>query len=1221
MRIKKFFIYLLLLQLIVVAIPTNTTAVYAYEQEYELIKIENPGFELVNKDGTFPGWTSTIIGEDDGLQTEALAENASEYVKSGNQSVKLVDHSPKKGMAFKSNKISIKGGNYYRLKTSVFAEEKSVRIYIKFFNENGIEIPGSDANILANTPKVWKSEQLEAYAPPEASFAEIWFYKSNAGQGTVIYIDDVEFSKKVEMNTEELDVPYNDNPVNLGETVNIGLSQAAMFAEGKDGRLYHYITSSGTPSAFTVVDALTGEQIYTERVSGAGDTIWGIDQGKDGNIYFAASGKLFRYLVDEKKVEIVGTNPTGNTTMYDIKASSDGKIYGSTFHSTNQGKVFEYNIETDEFKDLGIIKEGQNYARGLGVTDKYIYIGVGEYSHLMKYDRETEQITEINIPEESGTKRMLSQIEIVSGKLFVYAGDRVHILNEDDESYIRTITFQNRISPASSTNADKVYFKDGERFYYYDLKKDIIGEVTSINQPLPDTEFKAHQWLTPKKGEFAGKEVLFSMAAYGETLLFEPISGDFSTHIAKLPTIGTPINTLEYKDGLLFMGGFQRGMSIYDTAKEKLIHEYPTFHQAESIGFLGDSIYFGTYTGAKMYRMDLTNEIDYNQFGWGNPGLALQISNQNRPYVMEAGNDKLYIGTFPSGGTFEGALTIIEEVKDNATGKVIDVKSKTFPNIADNRIIIGMAYHKGNLFGSTTVYSGSGSINPPPLQDNATIFKFNTDTEEIEKSFVPKIKGIEGNIQIIGDLSVGPDGLIWGILDSFVDSISGYQAAIFAMNPDTMEIVKSKVITNSPYSTSKYRPYHIRWGKDSVMYTTIGRQLIAIDSETLDSKKMLPGKTVNLMTMSDNGDIFYVGNSELYKLPILKDNSELTIIDIAKLKDIHVSYGTQIEDLKFPKKIQSKLSDGTNIEVPVIWNMNNSDYNSKTAGIYKFSGKLSLSLTENVMISENDLVEINVVVNEEDKPDIPEEPGKPGKPGESDGTDDTEGSDESTEPNYSKLFPSEKGFTVNLKSNSIMIKLNKSNNNESVELSKEQIRVLNEKGLRFIIEQGNITLSIPPKTFNITDGTVKVNVNELPHEKAAVSSTFDITITHDGKEISKFPKGITLMFHVDSKDVNNTNNLKVFYFNEKTKLWEIVGGTYHDRIVTATTNHLSTFTVFNTDEDNLSNGTNGADETAPTDGEEIPITATSQYNMLTIGLLIMLIGVSVYFVKRRRTHA
>jgi len=851
-----------------VVLPTLQQAQAAAIVEYVPIAIENPGFEEVNPDGSFPGWNVNIIGTDDGKLAEVVSATESTYVKSGMRSVKLEDRSLGKGIEFKSNKIAIEGGYFYRLSTQVYAVEKSVRIYVKYYDGAGKVV--AENNVLANLPKQWENKQLEVFAPTTASYAELWYYKSNAASGidTMVYMDDVVFEQKFETVEDELVVPYGDESIDLGEMVKIGLSQSAIFGTGPDGKLEQYITTTGSPSAFAVVDAVTGEQRFSERVAGASDPVWGMAAGSDGNIYFGSSGKLYRYLVAERRIENLGTNPTGNTTIYGLKASNDGKIYGSTFHTINFGKVFEYDIASGEFKDLGVAKEGQAYARGLGVTDKYVYVGVGEMAHLMRIDRATGEITEINIPPISGQKKTLSQVDIYNGHLFVYAGDKAYILKENENyDYVNEIPFQNRISPPSEAEPGVIYYKLGEQLFSYNfITNEKPQVVEAIKQRLPDTEFKVLQWLTPTEGDFAGRQVLYGMAAYGETFVYDPISGEYAAHQVTLPAIGTPINTLEYKDGLLYMGGFQRGMSIYDTDSGKIAYDYPSFHQSESIGFFNGAAYFGTYTGAKIYRMDLSNPLEYNQFGWGNPGLALTIEDQNRPYVMTGGDGKIFIGTFPSGSRFDGALTIVEEVKDGQ-GNVIDVVSQTFKDPADQRTIIGLAYHDGQLFGSTTAFSGSGSATPAPVRDNAIVFRFNMTTGEIENAFTPRIEGIDGKVQIIGELSVGPDGLIWGVLDSFVDATTGYKAAVFAMDPDTMEIVKSKLITTSPNTTSKYRPYHLRWDEDDILYSTIGRKLYAIDPETLHTKQLLIGKTINLMTMVDNGDIYYVQDAKLFKLP------------------------------------------------------------------------------------------------------------------------------------------------------------------------------------------------------------------------------------------------------------------------------------------------------------------------------------------------------------------
>jgi spore germination protein KA len=65
-------------------------------------------------------------------------------------------------------------------------------------------------------------------------------------------------------------------------------------------------------------------------------------------------------------------------------------------------------------------------------------------------------------------------------------------------------------------------------------------------------------------------------------------------------------------------------------------------------------------------------------------------------------------------------------------------------------------------------------------------------------------------VTIIGDLEFGPDGLLWG-------ASQGY---IFAMNPDTMEIVKSKIVGEFNYAGTGHfwMPRHIRFDTDGLLY-------------------------------------------------------------------------------------------------------------------------------------------------------------------------------------------------------------------------------------------------------------------------------------------------------------------------------------------------------------------------------------------------------------------
>ncbi|TMV50862.1 hypothetical protein FE783_09345 [Paenibacillus mesophilus] len=832
----------------------STTKARADEAiDYIPLTVANAGFE--QSATSLPGWNVIPALPATGLEVQ-IAHNP---VFEGSNSVKITDNNSSRSLDVFSTPIPITEGRTYRLTAKVYVESKSVRGYLRFKKSGSSADLAGSANTQLISIKAsgngWQDMTIEGVAPAGAEYAEISFYMGGSGTGTAAYVDNVKLDwKKVTM-TQPLNLPY-DAPVLIGDAVQYALSQSASYGIGPDGTAEQYVTTVGAPVSFHVVDAVTGALTFSERIATSADTIWGMARASDGNMYFSTNGILYRYLVTERRIEPLGANPS-NKQVFDLKASRDGKLYGGTFSSTNLGRVFEYDIATGQFRDLGVMKSGQQYARGLGVTDDYVYVGIGTTAALMRYDRRTGAVDEIVIPGVSGTTKTISEIDVYGDKLFAYSGETLYVIDERSQQLINTITFQTKISPPSPYNPNLIYYKLKGELYTYDMASNRTAKVEGIPELPDDTAIKSHAWISPTTGTFAGRAVLAGMAAFGESFLYDPVTNRYEEHAADLPTSATLGNALEASGSYLFLGGYQRGMSIYDTASGRFVYSNKQFHQPEGIGFLGDAIYFGTYSGARMYRLDMSKPFAYSEFSSGNPGLALDIGDsQDRPFTMTSGDGKLFIGTFPGYGSLGGALTVLEET-------VTGVTYETFRNVVPNQSIFGLAYRNGKVYGGT---SRGGGLGIEPTETEAKLFVFDTATKQVIRTFTPQIPGLRGKANLIGELSIGPDGLLWGIMDGMVDS-TGYDAAIFALNPDTLEVVKSKIVTLSPFNTSKYRPYYIRWGQDGLMYTTIGRKLFAIDPQDLRTKQLIPD-TVNLMTLGSDGSIYYVIGSKLYKIPV-----------------------------------------------------------------------------------------------------------------------------------------------------------------------------------------------------------------------------------------------------------------------------------------------------------------------------------------------------------------
>ncbi|MEC0244845.1 Ig-like domain-containing protein [Paenibacillus chitinolyticus] len=847
-------------------VPSGT-ADAAEEATYEAIPVINAGFEEPVSGTAVPGWKTVPAAAPAGNATGVTGERA----YAGVHSFLLDDNSASQSLALISSAIPVTAGETYRLSARIYVAQTSVRAYIKFFGETGKEVtPGATA--LVNTPGKWEALKLEGKAPAGAVKAEIWFYMGAAGTAKA-YVDAVEFALRQPAPEEPLPLHFGA-PVDLGEAVKIPLAQAAAYGQDASGRSEQYIAVTGSPAVFYAVDAESGARKFSAPLPGS-DVVWAMTTAPDGSVYLAGTndGKLYRYSPDAKRLDVVGVNPS-DKFVWDLKASSDGKIYGATYP---RSKVFEFDTASGAFRDLGSMMEGQQYARGLGVTDKYVYAGIGTKAHVIRYDRQTGEKKEIPLPV-SGESGTIAEIDIYGGKLFINGGSKLYIVDEETEVLVNTLTYQSKISPPSPFNPDLIYYKLQGELYTYDLKANAAAKVEGIPELPADTAVKKHAWITLKQGEKAGQTVLAGMAAFTDSFFYNPVDGGYSLHFPEVDAQGVSVNALVAGDGdgNIYAGGYQRGLSIFNEASQTYTYTNKAFHQSEGIYPFGGKTYFGTYPGGKVYRYDPALPPEYNEYGAGNPGLYADIGDdQDRPFAMAGGDGKLFIGTFPSYGKLGGALTIVDQTKETdeaVTGAVYE----TYRNIVENQSIYGLAYRDGKLYGSTSVVGGLGV---DPVEKNAKLFVFDVASRKKIKEFTPVIPGLDVPLQTIGELSFGPDGLLWGAVDG----------TIFAMNPDTYEIVKSRVVYPTTFGSSKYRPFYLRWGQDGLLYTTLGRKLTVVEPVTLRSQTLAEG-TVNLMTLGLDGSVYYTQGSRLYRLPVLPteaellaDKSELTRGETARL--------------------------------------------------------------------------------------------------------------------------------------------------------------------------------------------------------------------------------------------------------------------------------------------------------------------------------------------------
>lgn len=548
----------------------------------------------------------------------------------------------------------------------------------------------------------------------------------------------------------------------------------------------------------------------------------------------------------EKRVEDLGNNPT-DKVVWDLEASADGKLYGSTYPHAG---LFEYDMASGAFRDYGTIAEEQQYARGIEVTDTHVYAGIGTTKHLFRVNRITGEKEEIVLAGHSGENGIIEDMFLVGDKLFVSVSTTtMAVVDTNTNGIIHTFCYNNRISKPSPYNAQLLYYKWGTKLYQYDLSSNATRAIEGL-PALPDTlRVKDMAWITLKNGDKQGKRVLAIVTQYGEYMLYDPVDNELTFIALDIAMDAVGIQSLEAgPDGRLYLGGYQRGMSIYNPVTGAIDVNLPLFAQPEGIGFLDDKVYYGTYVGAVMYSYDPSKPADAD-----NPKLAYDIGeDQDRPFAIAAGGNHLFVGTIPDYGVLGGALAVYNQTNGKWT---------QHRHVVRDQSIIGLAYRDGKLYGGTSIWGGLGI---KPSAKEAKMFVWDVKKGRKIKEFTPDIPGIDTAPKMIGELSFGPDGNLWGIAEG----------TLFAMDPATLRVVKSRMIFPSSYTSSKWKPFIIEWSPDGLLYTTISRKLVIVDPKTLDYRVLVDQAMLN-MTLGAGGSIYYALGKDLYRIAVPETDATL----------------------------------------------------------------------------------------------------------------------------------------------------------------------------------------------------------------------------------------------------------------------------------------------------------------------------------------------------------
>ncbi|WP_404404808.1 Ig-like domain-containing protein [Jeotgalibacillus malaysiensis] len=631
---------------------------------------------------------------------------------------------------------------------------------------------------------------------------------------------------------------YFSEPEDLGEFVtNAGTLDSAYGIE--DGREVLYTTVTGDPALFSIIDLQTNELISEIPLTGGGQT-WGHVVDGNGLVYITSGRNLFVYDPAVKQVENLG-NPPGSSTIYGLAVDENNVVYGGTYPT---GQVFKYDPVEGEIELYEAFGTNRQYVQDVAYYDGNLFAGTATVGGLFKMDPETGERVYIPFPEETGYTENdapgLFRMQAVNEFLFIHMSSTPNlglIYDMKNDEWVEVI--ENYRSMYVTPEIDgKTYYIAENKFVEFDLSTK-VSTPTDIAYGL---YFRHGTWIEVEGDPELPGKTLATIASGSVKLI------NFETGVIKdrAPVVsGTPISVqaMEFgPDGLLYMGGYH-GSSGTRYNIETGETERFSMGQTEGMTPYGDKMMFGVYAGAQIYELDPALPISEN-----NPYKIHDIEeDQDRPFAMTTGDGYLFAGTISKGGTYGGAISIFDGVNWD-----------THRNVVEDQSVMGLAYQDGKLFGSTTIWNGLGI---EPKATEAKMFVWDVENDEKIAEFVPDIQLADGQKpKAIGSLSAGPDGNIWG---------AAY-GTIFALDPDTYEVVKQKEIISTNWNFSHlWSPVKLRW-EGSLLYTTLGSQIVVIDTDTMEHQSF-PGTRTNLMVIGDDGHIYYSEASMLKRIRVVDD--------------------------------------------------------------------------------------------------------------------------------------------------------------------------------------------------------------------------------------------------------------------------------------------------------------------------------------------------------------
>jgi|GEM_PF-6351061 len=315
-----------------------------------------------------------------------------------------------------------------------------------------------------------------------------------------------------------------------------------------------------------------------------------------------------------------------------------------------------------------------------------------------------------------------------------------------------------------------------------------------------------------------------------------------------------------------------------------------------------------------------------------------------------------------------------------------------------------------------------------------------------------------------------------------------------------------------------------------------------------------------------------------------------TIITVGALLDIHVPYGTELEDAELPPTVGVTLSSGDTEQATVVWDGGTPVYNGTQPGTYTFTGTLTapagstnpsgLTASINVIVEDptvisvaslSDIrvsygtrldnvklpttVEVTLSSGDKQEASITWDEGDPAYSGTKSGKYTFTGT---LTPPAGATNPDNMTASVN-----VIVDSDRSSGSApaSIPLA-TSTRIYCETGGCTISLGDQVEVSVPPKAVNLpfylTLERLEKDEVQLPDGAQWLSQVFRLTRNVEDQPL-QLP--MTLLIRLESTKIGEGRRAALFAYDELTGKWAEVNGSLADEVFTAQTDKFADFAV------------------------------------------------------------